>query len=142
MPVVAVQERLRVVAQAARVVVDDVLELRAAVPDLQHLVDLLLVLDDRELDLGVVQHVDHLLGHRVLVERHRHAAERLRRGHRPVQARAVVADDREVHPALEAERGEPAGERAHLLGDLRPGPGLPDAEVLLARRRMIAAHVA
>ena len=138
---VGVQEVLRVVAQPARVVEDDVLELRAAVPDLQHLVDLLLVLDDGEVDVGVVQHVDHLLGHRVLVERHRDAAQRLRRGHRPVQARAVVADDREVHPALEAERGQPAGERAHLLGDLRPGPGLPDAEVLLARGRVVAAHL-
>ncbi len=139
--VVAVQEGLRVVAQAARVVEDDVLEIRAARRDLQQLVDLLLVLDDGEVDVGVVQHVDHFLGHRVLVERHRNAAERLHRGHRPVQARAVVADDREVHPALEAQRREAAGQRAHFLRDLRPGPRLPDAEVLLARGRMAAAHL-
>ena len=108
---------------------------------LQHLVDLLLVLDDRERDLGIVQHEHEFGGRRVLVHRHRHAAQRLRRGHRPVQARPVVADDREMHAAPEALRGQPAGERAHFRRDLAPGPGLPDAEILFARGRVAAAHV-
>ena len=142
MPSKLVQEILRVVAQPARVVEDDVREIAAAVPDLEQLVDLLLVLDDGEVHVGVVQHVDHFLGHGVLVQRHRHAAQRLRRGHRPVQARAVVADDGEIHAALEALRRQPAGQRAHLVGDLRPGPGLPDAEVLLARGRVVGRAIA
>ena len=129
-----------VVAQAARIVVVDVRERRHLRLRLEQLVDLLLVLDDRVDDLGVVQHVDELGGRRVLVHRHRHAAERLRRDHRPVETRPVVADDREMHAALEALRGEAAGERAHLGGDLAPRPRLPDAEVLLARRRMVRAH--
>ena len=70
----AVQKVLRVVTQPARVVEDDVREIAAALPDLQQLVDLLLVLDDGEMHVRVVQHVDHLLGHGVLVERDRHAA--------------------------------------------------------------------
>src|SRR5690606_39306646 len=59
---------LGVVAQAARVVVPDVAQLGILRPHLQELVDLLLVLDDRESDAGVPEDVDHLLGHRVLVE--------------------------------------------------------------------------
>ena len=135
----AVQEILRVVTKPARVVEDDVLERGAAIADLEELVDLLLVLDDREMHLGVVQHIDHLRRDRILVERHRHAAQRLRGGHRPVEPRPVVADDREVHPALEALRRKPAGQRAHLVLDLRPGPGLPDPEILLAGGRVTAA---
>ena len=72
---VAVQERLGVVAHAARVFVDDVLEPGQAVLDLEQLVDLLLVLDHREAHVGVVEDVGHLVGDRVLVQRHRHAAQ-------------------------------------------------------------------
>ena len=42
------------------------------------------------------------VGDRVLVERHRDAAEALRRAHRGVDARPVVADQRQVLAALEA----------------------------------------
>jgi hypothetical protein len=51
-----------VVAQAARIVVVDVRERRHAGLRLEHLVDLLLVLDDRVRDLGVVQHVHEVGG--------------------------------------------------------------------------------
>jgi hypothetical protein len=46
-----------------------------------------------------------------------------------------------VVAALEAPVGERAGERAHLLGELVPGPGLPDAQVLLADRGQRAARL-
>ncbi len=107
---------------------------------LEHLVDLLLVLDDRVRDLRVVQHEDEFGGRRVLVHRHGDAAQRLRGRHRPIESRPVVADDREPHPPLESLRGEPAGERAHLGGDLPPRPRLPDAEVLFAKRGMASAN--
>ena len=45
--------------------------------DLEQLVDLLLVFDDRVPHLGVVDREDELGARRVLVERHRHRAERL-----------------------------------------------------------------
>ena len=60
-----------VVAQAARVVVVDVRKRGHAGLRLEHLVDLLLVLDDRVRDLGVVEHVDEVGRRRVLVHRHR-----------------------------------------------------------------------
>ncbi len=137
----AVQEILRVMAQPARIVEDDVLELRATRANLEELVDLLLVLDDGEVDLRIGQHVDHLLRDRVLIERDRHAAQRLCSGHRPVEPRAVVADDREIHPPPEALRCKAARERAHFLRHLRPGPGLPDTEVLFARGRAAASDL-
>jgi hypothetical protein len=105
----------------------------------EHLVDLLLVFDHRVSDLRVVEHVDEFHGRRVLIHGHRDPAERLRRDHRPVQARPVVADDREMHAPPEPFSGQSAGERAHLRRDFRPGPRLPDAEVFLAGRGTVAA---
>jgi hypothetical protein len=122
-----------VVAQAPRIVVADVLQARHLGRRFEHLVDLLLVLDDGVDDLGVVEHIGEFRRRSVLVHRHRDAAQRLRRRHRPIEARPVVADDRQVHSTPEAERGEAARERAHLRGDLTPRPRLPDAEILLAR---------
>jgi len=134
-----VQELLAVLFETAGIVVDDMLDMRTAVEYFEHLVDLLLVLDQRDLDVGIVEHVGHFVGHRILVKRHRHRAERLRRGHAPVESRAVVADDRQLFAALEPEAGESAGERADFDGHLGPGPGLPDTEVLLAHRVAIRA---
>jgi hypothetical protein len=66
-----------------------------------------------------VQDEDHFAGHRILVQGHRHAAQHLRRAHRPVKARPVVTDDRQVVAALEAEFGQTAGHGAHFLRHLR-----------------------
>ena len=137
-PVVA--GHVLVVAQPAWVVVVDVRQRRYLFPGLAHLVDLLLVLDQRIDDLRVVEHEGDVRGRGVLVHRHGDAAQRLRGAHRPVQPGPVVADDRQVHAAIEALRRQPAGERAHFVGDLGPRPGLPDAEVLLARGRMGRPH--
>ena len=65
--------------------------------------------------LGMVDDVGHLLGHRVLVDRHRHAAQRLRRRHRPVEPRAVVADHDQPVAAAEAQSARPAANRRDLV---------------------------
>ena len=126
-----------VVREAARLVVDDLLQLRQPIGDRDHLVDLLLVLDDRELHLGVLEHVGHLVGHRVLVDRNGDAAEALHGGEGGIEARAVVADDGHRVAALEPELAQADGEGAHLVAQLRPGPGLPDAVVLVAHGRAV-----
>ena len=54
-------------------------------------------------DLGMREHVGHLVGDRVGVDRHRHGAEPLRRRHRPIEPRPVVADDRDLVAAPEPE---------------------------------------
>src|SRR5204863_517611 len=84
---------MRVVLEAARIVVPDALQLRAVGQDVEQLVGLRLVLDHRERDVGVAEDVDHLLRDGILVERHRDRAEGLRRGKRPVEAGTVGADD-------------------------------------------------
>jgi hypothetical protein len=51
---------------------------------------------------------------------------------------SVVADDGDRLAALQPEYVEADRQGADFLQRLRPGPGLPDAEVLLAQRRPIA----
>ena len=81
-----------VVPEPARIVVQHDAERRHLLLDLQELVDLLLVLGQRETRAGMLDDIGKLVGHRILVDRHRHAAQRLRRAHRPVEPRPVVAD--------------------------------------------------
>src|SRR2546428_3376897 len=128
----AQEARFAVGAEAAWIVVHDRLESRAARTQGEELVHLLLVLDDGEARLRVVDDVLHLFLDGVLVERHRHAAERLRGEHRPVELGAVVADDGDLVAAPEAQRGEAQGDRARLGEVVPPRGGLPDAVVLLA----------
>ncbi len=130
-----------VLLQPARIIEVDEFHRRNLRRSLDELVHLLLILGDHVDDRRVVEHIGEFRRLRVLVHRNRNAAQRLRRRDRPIETRAIVADDRQVHPALEALRCKPASERAHLLGDLAPGPGLPDAEILLPHGRSLAAHV-
>ena len=124
-----------VVAQAARIVEPDVRELRAAVADLEQLVDLFLVLGDREGDVGIADRHDELGRGRILVERNRHGADRLRREHRGVEARPVLADDDQMLAACQPGFRESARERFDQLGEAAPRVRLPDAQVLLAQSR-------
>ena len=126
------QARLGIRAQAAGVVVDHVLQARTLGLDVQELVDLLLVFHHGEPRLRVIDDVGQLFLDRVLVERHRNAAQRLGGGDRPVELRSVVADDGRLVAAREAQRGQTEGDATRALLVVAPGVGLPDAEVLLA----------
>ena len=129
------ERRRRIVPHAARIVIDDQVEIGQPRPQRQDLVDLLLVLGHDHPDFGVVQHIGHLARDRVLVHRHGDAAEALRRELRPIKPRAVVADHRELVAAAKATRGEAEREIAHLTFVFRPGKGLPDAAGLFADGR-------
>ena len=87
--------------------------------DLQHLVGLLLVLDQREGDLRVLEDVDQLVGNRILIERHRDAADRLGGDHRCIEARPVLADQREVLAAAESFCEQPGGDGLDLVTQRR-----------------------
>ena len=126
------EEAVAVAAHAARVLVDHQAEAGQVAAQREHLVDLLLVLGHHDRHLGVGEHVHELAGDGVLVERHRHAAQRLRGELRPVEAGAVVAEHGELVAALEAERRQAQREVAHVLLAVAPAVGLPDAAVLLA----------
>ena len=127
------EDRVVVIAQAARVVIDDQLQVRQAVLQRQDLVDLFLVLGDDDRGLGVIEHIGELGRDRVLVDRDGDAAEALRGELRDIEARAVLADDRQLVAAPEALGGEAEREIAHLLPIAPPAIGLPDAAVLLAQ---------
>jgi len=129
-----------VVAQAAPLVVDHLLKLGQALLHGEDLIDLFLVLDRGKAHLGMREHEGELLSHRVGIYRHRHGAEHLRRHHRPVELGPVGADDGDGLAALEAEAGQAGGQATHDLELLGPGPGLPDAEILLPHGRPRAEH--
>ena len=83
-----------VIADPARVVVDDQLEMRQPLAQRQDLVDLLLVLGDHDPGLRMVEDISQFGRDRILVDRHCDAAEALRRQLCPIEPRPVVADDR------------------------------------------------
>jgi hypothetical protein len=128
------------VAQAARIVVPDVRQPGALAAHLEHLVDLLLVLDDRERDLRIGDREDEFTGRRVLVQGHRNGAERLRREHRRVEARTVFADDHEVLATPEPGRCQAARECFDQLREIAPGQRLPDAVLLLSKGRCLGSR--
>jgi len=90
---------------------------------------------------GVLDREGHLAGDRVLVERHRDGAQALRCRHHGVEPGTIVADEGDVMPARDAEARKPAGEKARLVGERLPRPGLPDAEILLADRGRRGTHL-
>ena len=129
-----------VVPHPARVLVHHDFEGRHLLLDLQELVDLLLVLGQRKARAGMLDDVGKLLGDRILVDRHRHAAQRLRGAHRPVEQRAIVADHDQPIAAAEALIGQAGGEQADLGRDMAPAMALPDAVFLLAIGRPVGAR--
>ncbi len=128
-----------VVPEPARIVVQHDAERRHLLLDLQELVDLLLVLGQRETRAGMLDDIGELVGHRILIDRHRHAAQRLRRAHRPIESRPVVADHDQPIATPEAEIDQPRRQQEDLLGDMGPAIGLPDAVFLFAVGRPVGA---
>ena len=128
-----------VVPEPARIVVQHDAERRHLLLDLQELVDLLLVLGQRETRAGMLDDIGKLVGHRILVDRHRHAAQRLRRAHRPIESRPVVAHHDQPVAAAKAQIGQARRQQADLGGDMGPVVGLPDAVFLFAIGRPVGA---
>ena len=126
-----------VVAQALVLVVDHGLELRQPRCHRHDLIDLLLVLDCGKTHLGMGQHERQLVRHRVGIDRHRDRAEHLRRHHRFVEPGPVRSDDGDGVAALDAEPAEANRIGADLIQHLRPAQGLPDAEILVPKRRAV-----
>src|SRR5207247_3422910 len=93
----------------------------------EDLVDLLLVFGHHDRYLGMVEHIGQFAGDRVLIDRHRNAAEAHRGELREIEARPVLADYRQLGAAPEARGGEAKREIAHLLPIAPPAIGLPDA---------------
>ena len=122
-----------VFAQAARIVIDDVGQLRALLTHFQHLVDLLLVFHHAKTHFGIGDRENAFGGSGILVQRHRNRAQRLRRQHGGVKPGAVGADHDQVLAALQTRLMQTASDRLHQLGQIRPADGLPNAINFLAQ---------
>ncbi|MCG8405749.1 MAG: hypothetical protein MI923_11175, partial [Phycisphaerales bacterium] len=131
------QMRVIVIAQAARLVIDHVLELRYLVRKGQDLVDLFLVLYDGETDAGMVQHIGHFLGHGIGIDRNRDRLQRLNGAERPVEAGSIGADDGYLVSLSYADFMQADRKRADFLELFLPGPALPDPEILVACCRAV-----
>ena len=105
----------RIEGKAARLVIDDVGQSGNFLSARPYLVDLLLVLHHREAHAGMVEHIGHLVGDGVGIDRHRNRPERLRRRECPVETRAVGADDGDPVALAEAERLKPDARTCGLL---------------------------
>ena len=87
-----------IVAQPARLVIDEIGKGRNFCAAGADLVDLLLILHHGETHAGMVEHIGHFVCDRVGIDGHGHRAERLRRREGPVEARPVGADDGDGSP--------------------------------------------
>src|SRR5262249_11092732 len=121
--------------------VDDMRDLGELLDHPQDLVHLLLVLGHHEPRVAVVDDVPDLGKRGILVDAHGGGPCRLRGqlGDQPL--RPVVADDRDLAAALEAERRQPERQVADALAVAAPAGLPPDAQVLLPQRRAIAEPI-
>ncbi len=85
-----------VLAQATRLVIDNDLQSGNFLGKGPDLVDLLLILNHREADLGVVKNISHLFCDRVSIDGYRNGADRLGSGEAPIKAGTVRADYRDL----------------------------------------------
>ena len=106
--------------EAARVVVNDVPQRWRVLAQFQQLVDLLLVLGQREARLRFAGEMEHLLGRGVGVYRHRIALERAGGQHAEVQANAVVAEHQHRVSGGETQLLETGRDGQHLVEHLLP----------------------
>ena len=126
-------------AQAFGVEDHDLAQQGQAIAYLEHLVELLIVLDEQHHRARVFAQVLHLgcgVG-RVDAIGHGAAAEHGQIGHQPVAV--GVGQDGGHLPVLQAQMQQTAGDLAHRLADLLPGLRLPDAQLFLAQPHLRAA---
>ena len=128
-----VTDKLRpvVVAHAPVLVVDDAANRWAPGQDFEQFIDLFLVLGEDVADFRALNRRRHLIGRRVLIERHRDGTQPVRRTHRCVEARPIVAHERNVRPALHTARRQCGRQRGCLVSQFAPRHGAPDAALFL-----------
>jgi len=128
------------IAQALLLDDDDLAQSRELVQRGQHLVGLLLILADHDLDVGMRQHVGHLGRGAGRVHAHRDPAHQARAHLREHPFDAVLGDHAHVASLGQPQRAQAV---AHVGGPLEvvaPGDRAPDAEVLLADRDRVGAR--
>src|ERR1700738_2494571 len=129
------QSAVIVVTESARLVINNLMEMRHPVGYGQNLIDLLLILRGDKLYIGVSEDIGKLVSHRIRIDRNRNRAQRLGCHHGPVELRPIGTDDGDRVSWLQSKSLQARGISTHDLGDLGPGPSLPDAKILMPKRR-------
>ena len=127
-----------VVIESTRLVIDDLVEMRHPVGYRKDLVDLLLILRRDKLHVGMSEDVSKLVSHRIRIDRNRNRAQRLRCHQRPIELRPVGTNDGDRVSWLQSKSLQARSIITHYLGNLSPGPRLPDAKILMPKRRTAA----
>ena len=128
------QAWIGVSGQSARIVVDDVFDRRALLAQIEDLVDLLLVLGERETRARFVNEVADLVERRIRERRHRVSAERAGGQHPGVKSRPVVAEHQHDVARFETQSLKTGCAAKHDIKQLPPRRLLPDALAFLAHR--------
>ncbi len=87
-------------------------------------------------DLGTLDCRGDLVRTGVLIERHRDRAEPMRGADCSVQARPVVAEQRDIASAVQSTRRESGGKGCRLVSKIPPRDRAPDAAALFAEGRV------
>ncbi|EWS66153.1 hypothetical protein Y695_00586 [Hydrogenophaga sp. T4] len=135
------QSGIRIVGQAAWLVVNDVLDRCTLIAQIKHLVDLLLVFSQDKADMRLMHEVTDFVGCCSRVDGHRVAAQHAGREHAHVEPGSVVAQDQQgiLCAKTQAFHAGRAGERG--IQHLRPGGLLPYSQVLFAHGHAIAQQL-
>ena len=132
------QARIVVFPHAARIGIDDVLEVGRAIGQRQQLVDLLLVFGEHQFGFAVAEQIGRFLVQHVAIKAEAHGADGMRCdfGRHPV--RPVVADDADDVAAPETQFDHAEREIMHARLVVVPGEDAPQPEILFAQRDLAA----
>src|SRR3979490_1472440 len=132
------QSAVIVVMESTRLVINDLMEMWHPVGYGQNLIDLLLILRGDKLHIGMSEDVGKLVSNRIRIDRNRNRAQRLGCYHGPVELRPIGTDDGDRVSWLQSKSLQARGICTYDLGDLGPGPRLPDTKILMPKRRTAA----
>ena len=133
----AQEARIVIFPHAAFIVVDDPLERRQIIRDLQELVRLFLVFGEDEFDLAIVEEITDFLAEAVLVDAERHGADTLSREFGPDPVRPIASDDADDIAPAHTKRYQTECQFLNMRIGFRPAVAFPDAKILLARRHLV-----
>ena len=132
------QARVVVFPHAARIGIDDVLEIGHAVGQRQQLVDLLFVFGEYQFGLAIAEQVGGFLIQHVAIEAERHGADGVGGDFGGDPIGTVVADDADDVAASETEFDQAEREVVHPRLIVVPGEHFPEPEILFAQRDFAA----
>ena len=132
------QARIVVFPHAARIGIDDVLEVGRAIGQRQQLVDLLLVFGEHQFGVAIAEQIGRFLVQHVAVKAEAHGADGMRCDFRRHPVRPVVADDADDVAAPETQFDHAEREIMHARLVVVPGEDAPQPEILFAQRDLAA----